>query len=309
VEHQQDTASLVMTDFQFYIDPMKDGNGRDIASPTKAQRDMSTLCYLCMIKNEDIRSQKVPFTWNWLEQNQMNDCHGVISINRNVLRDYIERTLTNIVKSDCIWVSSWTDHDAFSTSYKATLRSGQEPTLSKPATGKEVLNYTYSSESYDDTSHEGLMNYGNMRLQSTTGVTVEFEGNLITIVQNLKIFMSVRQQYTTVSGDVVRKKLTDKYTIAVNEHGQLKVNLESIPEDTSEDPSAGGFENLFTQVNHVKDEIKNGVTSFVSSQLHDIPIEIANGFIYPGGKVYTFKDVQFSNNQDLVSKITYVDNF
>jgi len=226
-------------------------------------------------------------------------------------RDHIEYRMTPQVKTCCIWVSSWTSHTdvPINVEYKATLKNNQEPTIEKPSSGKQVLKYSYSCESSDDTSKVGLATYGKLELRSNTLVTVEFEGSSITIVQTLSIFMYLRREYTSISGNIVSRKITDKYDIAINQAGELKVNLVSTPEDSSEDPSTNIFEDLFTSINGIKSSIRDAARDFVNTQLHDIPVDIAQGFIYPGGRTFAFKDVQFSSGGDLVSKITYVDNF
>jgi len=263
-----------------------------------------------MIKDENFIPQRNPFTWNWIDQNQIMDFHGVMSVNRNVFRDYIENQIYGYVKHICIHTSSWTDHSAFTTSYRATLTPGQEPTLVKATTGAKVLDYSYTHESEDDTSKVGLANYGKLYLKSETNVAVEFKDRAIIVTQSLNIYASIRQQYTTVNGWMVRKTIVDSYNLSVNQKGQLEVKQITKLDDTSENPNTNGFENFFTGgINGVKESIRNSAVSFAMTVLSSLPIEIAQSFIFPGGRTFAFKDVEFSKNQDLTTKITYVDNF
>jgi len=41
--------------------------------------------------------------------------------------------------------------------------------------------------------------------------------------------------------------------------------------------------------------------------MKDIPINVFQDFIFPGGQTFIFKDVRFSSHQDLISHITYAD--
>jgi len=310
IEHPVDPSSLVCTDMQLDISYLLDNDGRRFGTPTKAQRDLNTLNYLCMIKDENFVPQRNPFTWNWMDQNQQMDFHGVQSVNRNVFRDYIHDQIINYVKNICIHTSAWTDHSWDSTSYKATLTPGQDPTIVKSTSGEKVLEYTFSHSSEDDTSSVGLINYGKLNLESKTEVNVVFKDRTIIVTQSLGIYTAVRQQYSTVSGWIVRKTITDTYTLGVNEHGQLQVVQTSDTVDTSEDPNANGFIDFFTGgINGVKNSIKNSARNFAMVVLTSLPISIAQSFIFPGGRTFAFKDVEFSRFQDLTTKITYVDNF
>jgi hypothetical protein len=44
----------------------------------------------------------------------------------------------------------------------------------------------------------------------------------------------------------------------------------------------------------------------VSTSFHSIPAATIKSFVFPGGRVFAFKDVRFSSHQDLVAEITYV---
>jgi hypothetical protein len=43
------------------------------------------------------------------------------------------------------------------------------------------------------------------------------------------------------------------------------------------------------------------------TSLQDIPTSTVQNFVFPGGATFTFADVSFSDNQDLVSHIVYAD--
>ena len=47
--------------------------------------------------------------------------------------------------------------------------------------------------------------------------------------------------------------------------------------------------------------------SFASTNLTDVPVSFVQNFVFPGGSTFSFTDASFSDNQDLVSHITYAD--
>jgi hypothetical protein len=63
---------------------------------------------------------------------------------------------------------------------------------------------------------------------------------------------------------------------------------------------------LFVDLNSLIDHVKSFSDKVVTTTFHDIPAADIQNFVFPGAKVFTYKDVQFSENQDLVSQITYV---
>jgi len=64
---------------------------------------------------------------------------------------------------------------------------------------------------------------------------------------------------------------------------------------------------MWVGFNSLYDKVKNDLRGLKNTELKNIPVSIVQNFVFPGGKVFAFKDVQFSNNQDLICHITYLD--
>jgi hypothetical protein len=119
--------------------------------------------------------------------------------------------------------------------------------------------------------------------------------------------MKVQWDLTSTEGNIVDKTLTDTYTITAGMNGQLAVTpAGSVPGDTSQDININAFSNFFVDLNSVITYVKKNIGPFVSADLQKVPVNDIQNFIFPGAKVFTYKVVNFSENQDLISLITYI---
>lgn len=73
----------------------------------------------------------------------------------------------------------------------------------------------------------------------------------------------------------------------------------------SQTPSTDAFTNLFTCVNQIVNKVRT--IDFTSTTFQSFPIAVVQDFVFPGGKTFAFKQMAFSDNQDLVAAITYAE--
>lgn len=272
------------------------------------QPDLNTLNYLCA-SNNDTLPQPVSFNWNWIDQEQAGLYDGVIAVNRNTLASYFEQQLKGLVPRNCFlpWVRVWLSDWDTKCNWGWNMIPGQSPDVAYPATGDTVLTFSYEHpQVYDSAGLDGDMGSGGLATQYS--LSVRFVGNTIIIVQHLVINIYVSSLSDGHGGNVVDKTITDTYTIAVNQQGALTVSdPASAVLDNSDPPSTNGFLSFFNGLNDIINDVNNWITNYTATSLTDIPASHLRNFIFPGGKVFTYTDVGFSANQDLVSHITYVD--
>jgi hypothetical protein len=107
---------------------------------------------------------------------------------------------------------------------------------------------------------------------------------------------------------VVDKQITDTYTIGVNNEGQIVAALQSSKTaDNSQKPGVSGFLDFFTDVNEFFNAVELWAQACTETSLTDVPVSFVQSFIFPGGATFSFADAGFSDDQDLVSHITYAD--
>ncbi|WP_292993125.1 hypothetical protein [Nitrosomonas sp.] len=294
-----DPSTLKLTKMELEVSPY---------TPAGAStNDLNTLCYLCETNGNNLLPA-VPFTWNWVEQSEESSFDGVISINRNTFAKYFEDQLTSYVSQNCFaaWVrvsiSGFFDQNIH---YYWSMTANQTPTITTPATGATVLNYSYSSTAEDDAGAGGDM--GEMKLSTTYTASVTFTGATIVVSQQLLVYAHVQRYQSGEGWNAINKTITDTYTLAMDGKGGLTAGLVSVPVDNSEPtPSTNWFIKQFTGLNELVNDVASWASGFDETSFQSMPLNVAQQFIFPGGKTFTFKDVSFSDSQDLVSHISYV---
>ena len=168
-----------------------------------------------------------------------------------------------------------------------------------------MLTFHYDADSSDVAGLNG--DIGQMDLHPSFDASVTFAGNTITIVQHLVVYLRVQHLATSADGNVVDVTVTDTYTIAVNQDGQLVATLATNKQDSSDNPSVNPFLDAFTGLNELISSVDGWIRNVTSTDLRDIPVSVVQNFVFPGGRTFAFKSVAFSEYQDLASHITYTD--
>ena len=75
--------------------------------------------------------------------------------------------------------------------------------------------------------------------------------------------------------------------------------------DDSKEPNLGKFANFFVDLNSIVGMAKTYITAYSGCVFESFNLNAIGGFIFPGGKVFTFKNARFSDGVDLVCDTTY----
>lgn len=302
-----DHSSLPLTALELEANAYVDGNGTPVQSPSAAEQQVQPLCYLCATNGNTLRPP-TQFNWNWIDLTEASQHQGVMAINRNTLANWIGAQLAPQLGANCynpsvrVWLSGFLDTTV---NYQWGLTSGQTPTQTLNASGPNVLTFSWQSGTAEDDAGAGG-DMGKMELSSSFNVNVSFQGNTIVITQHLVVYAYVRSLATGDGGNIVDKTITDTYTLAVDQNGNLMATQTTSTQDNSQSPGTNGFLNFFTDLNSLLDSAKTWANNFAGARLQSLPISVVQNFVFPGGNTFTFSDVCFSNNQDMVSHITYV---
>ncbi|TVY78456.1 hypothetical protein LSUE1_G006517 [Lachnellula suecica] len=285
---------------------------------------VTTLDFLCAA-NHHVLPVPMIFNWNWVQPQDIDTESGVIAINRQTIGQYFMDQLLPAVKQSCMSSTSWVHVDAgFGISTKCQLFPGQTPQTSTiSAAGPEVVHIEYNHESHDS-SYAGA-SYGNLIITNKYTCDVSFVRTAITIKQHLLVTVHIHHDLTSNTAPVIDKQITDTYTIAVGDSGHLRMTKGTpVAVDSSSGSDIGAFLNFFTGVDTLINKIKGYTDQIVGTQVKEIPLNDLQNFIFPGGKVFTYKSASFSDYQpdmtiglpvnytnfasrDLTCAISYVD--
>ena len=297
-----DPSTLKISDLKMEANPFFDANGTE-----DDKSGLITLNYLCAANGGKVVNNNT-FTWNWLDTAADNgDFDGVTAINRNTLGKYFNDKLHTYVLSNCWLPSVKVTTDGLYVTYEYGMTAGQQPTMTVPPTGSTVLSYSYDSGTVSDQA--GLNgDMGKMRLQSTFNMTVDFVGTTIVVKQHLLVYVYIENSSTGKGGNIIDRTITDTYSIGVGASGQLQAVLGTpVDTDNSQRPGVNGFLNFFTDINGLAAQTQEWYQGMAALSFEDVPVSVMQGFVFPGGKTFIFKDAMFSDNQDLISHITYID--
>lgn len=269
-----------------------------------------TLNYLCAANNDPLPdTTHAGFGWNWIEPGEVSLYDGAAAFNRNTFARLLNNSLSAYVSSNCYTPRVKVSYEGgveLKVKYEWSMTPGASATVAFPATGSTILSYSYKSKTASDQAGlDGDM--GRMELSSTFDLTVSVQGTQMVIVQTLVVHCYVRYMATSASGKVVDKQITDTYSFGVDDEGRLVVSAPvSKVVDNSKTPGANGFLNFWANVDELAKNVASWARSAVGTQLQDVPVSAVQSFVFPGGATFSFADVAFSENQDLVSHITYV---
>ncbi len=305
VANTSDGSSLRLTGMEREVGQFVDGNGVVVKNPTPQQEQVVTLDYLCAANNNPLPGT-ASFNWNWVDPANVGNESGIIAINRNTLANYYKNLLIPHVKKSCLkaWASV-TAHMMGAVEHRWKLTPGQTPTIAKVTpNGSTVLTISYESQA--NAHDKSGLTYAELDLHTPYTCSVLFSGNTITIVQNLKIYLKVQWDLTHTSGNIVDRTITDTYTLSVGQNGLLNVKGSSITKDDAQKIDLSGIITWFVSLNDLIDAVKAYSDHVVATSFSHFPVADIQNFVFPGAKVFTYKNVQFSEHQDLLTAITYV---
>jgi len=310
VSSSPDDSSLQLTSFERQVVPPLDADGNVLPNPTPAQAEAATLTFLCAA-NKHALPPSSPFTWNWAETTDLDGLDGVIAINRNTLAAYYRDKLLPLVSSSCIKsnmrvepISGGMEFD-----YQFQLIPGDTPqSVVITDTYPEdpiVLTIHYESVAGDHTEDVlGFMIEFNMHNYYTC--TVAFSDDTITIVQGLQVNLAFRNGSAYFQGNVVDRTITDTFVLSVGQDGNVVTTATSATKRNDVPPPSFSVAIAPTDNPNIAFEVADYAYQTASLSLKPIPAQDIQSFVFPGGKVFTYKDIRFSKYQDLVSSVTYV---
>lgn len=280
-----------MTDFEFQANPY-----------IGTEASFSSLSYLCMTDG-NTQQPAVPFTWNWIPATPNPDHDGVVAINKNHLAHYFHDRLKDMVPKYCINPITHL-YESGGVQYRCYFAPGQQPDISFPDSGSTVLSYHHHG---DDENAAGLNgNLGSLHVATDFQLDVDLRGNQIVVTQHFVIYLWVKQFTTSKEGDIINRTHVNTYTLAVGDDGALKIHEDTSEDDHDEDIHINGFLSGIIGFNSVVDNVTNAAKESATVDLTDTPITLASDFVFPGGRTFTYRDPVFSDNQDLLAYITYV---
>lgn len=306
------SESFVPTDLNFVVSAHKDRNG----NPSNLYKAY-TLNYLLMSKGS-LMPYGRPFSWNWVEQEKIGQYAGVVSINKEVFRDYLNQvfssSLPNILKTPDVSFRAY----CLSVEFGYGIKPNYSPYSYQLHDYKpdQILTFNYqSNDSAKDYKFCGYIIWGNIKCEYNVNSDVFLIGNTIRLETIITVYMNIGIEGGSVKGNFCKTKVVTNYQIAVDSYGQISCDWGDGPRitDESDKIEIGFYTKLITAgqitktVNEVKQDVKNYVNRYIQNDSSQI-LKLLNGgsaWVFPGSNTFSFLNAKFSDNQDLVANVIY----
>ena len=304
------SASIIPTDLTFMVSPFRNNKG----IPTE-DYDMYTLNYLVMSQNHHMPAA-VEFGWNWVDKSEKSDYAGTVTIKKGSFVDFLNQQLSQSLNLIC-WrpqVQVYMDIIHYGFTYQLEKETTPQAYNVLNDGTSTVLTFNYTSRDYKAAQY--FVNWANFTVTNTISSNVSLKDNCIDIVTTVTVAANVNLDGGTTSGNFYKSKVKQQYEIGVDALGSLFVFVkEENSTDESDNIHASFWSELMSAgtINTVIENMQNYWGDIEKNLLKQYQTEILNFlsgshvWIFPGGQTFLFKDVYFSDRQDLVAHLTYVD--
>ena len=309
--------SIIPTDLTISVSPFYDDSRTLHVSD---QFENYTLNYLVMTRGATM-PPPYPFVWNWLDSSQVRDYHGAMSIRKEVFTQFLLDLLSPSLKNICLVPIPYIHVNAISAEWSLDFKKTTDPQRYKPVTdplsNTKVLTFFYTAyaEAKDDWGK--FITWGNISATVTVQSDIYLENNLIKTDTTGTVNCHINIEGGVTAGNFVKYNTKTSYEIGVDQNGNLKAKMapgSPAFTDQSDQINPNGWSKFVTfgEINGVIDGLRKDMESMKEFlKGFDRQIEqMLNGsgvWVFPGGKTFVFKDVHFSNFQDLTAHLTYVE--
>ncbi len=321
------TGATQPTSLNLEVVPHCDENGNKTN-----QFDLYTLNYLMKVNHQKLPTP-VPFAWNWVKRKNAVHHDGVMAIKRDIFAKSLAKNLMKHLSGVCITpavtfeIPTIFDH-LKSFDFKPAIANFQYVDRNTNGVKNKMKNLGWTEEhknrtilslnfhSTAEASDSIGLQYGQFKLVSKNRALVAVKGKEIKL--SMKATMDIdfdpgNIAYLGAEGRVATYKTTAIYVTSVDESGKMVVKMKAGYPKKVLAPSkfksalfneSDGSNGLTSAITNCYALIPDKLQSY-TSHLENLLNNSANNWVFPGGMSLQFKDVVFSDHQDLVTPIKY----
>lgn len=318
------SPSIIPTDLNIQVSPYVDASG----NPT-TDYGQYTLNYLVMSGGAPMPAF-APFEWNWVEQSQAADFDGTMTVRRDIFGTFLQNLVTSGSQNLIVNTTAECTHSGEDFTTQVSYQFSPTPaqwtlvaagTPTGPDGFAPLLTTGYSKDSYDsseDALHTSSIN-ATFNYNMNGGIAVS--GNVVRLTVHSVAYMEFNWHLLGINAgnynaNIVDYQAVQDYTLSVDVLGGLVATPSApVTTDNSQDIDESGWDK-FVGLGDIADMVRDikgkllpavqsattGYESFIAAMLNS-----SGSWVYPGGKTFAFKQVVFSDYQDLVTHVTYVD--
>lgn len=318
-KQNQSNATYIPTNLALAASPVvgSDGSAIDVKQLTEVERGVNTLDYLCVIDNHPLPQTIAP-TWNWINPDESKQSHGVIAIKHSIFMQRLAPSLIVQAQNCCVWpianshaktVVLYTDPVQWSKDDDGASASQLVIDQSVQSSGDGMRMFHASFEQSDSgcngSQHDPICAI-DIKWSYSMDVLFRPDDDSFSIKQNLTVHLKYRSLSTTEEGDIVSRAQNTTVKFAPLSTGELQTEISNNLVNNDQQLNTSSANDFFLHINDkiaaIEDRVKLATPDL--SMLH---IDKLRGFVFPGGKVFSFKKVQWADSGDLLTYITYAD--
>lgn len=312
-----------LQDFNFCITPYYKTDG----STDNSKQALYTLNYLFAASGEklgDMKRYANSMRWNWVEENEKAVLHGRMAIDRGHLlskiSDHFKKALkciqlkpdatadVNLVKAD---YSIWMEEDNTEPDFVYKEQEYEDSNKNKYSNG-----YFYSYEK-EKKIHKSYVNVVDVQIKYQVHSAMVFKDNRILFETQILCYGKIDVDGGTAKGNLYNTTLCYGIKLGVNQNGKLMIQPDSevvvkegdtsISSDTWMDINSFGTggDSLKKQQKFIKEKMnkfKENAIFAAKGAFSDM-----NYWVFPGGRVFAFKEPLISSKGNVLTSITYVE--
>jgi hypothetical protein len=320
--------SLIPTDFNIRVSPHLDAAGKP-----SGKFGLYTLNYQVMSEGRRMPESR-SFSWNWVEENQARDMHGVMAVRRDVFAEFLRKLVEkNAWKLSFQPIVSMTHKREtmyttleFEQDKKDPLKWDKTscPTSRiDPGRFTDLLQTEWRREMKDNTftasRAETLKGFWNIEMSGRIAVRSQDRRSIIRFEIKTSSYLAVDYEAlgfipSRFNGHVVKRTDAMEYAVSVDNRGKLVVEAGKLEfNDTSENINTSSLDKFFglgslgRYVQEAKEKLHPAVVESIAGYAADIQslLNDTTGWVFPGGQTFGFSNVSFSEYQDLVTQLVY----
>lgn len=307
-------AVLVPSDLTFLVSPY---------TKDSSNYSLYTLNWVVMTNGNPMpgtsSASRPAFSWDWVEDGEQSDKSGVMSIKKEIFVDYVNSLLSDDLQEVCLVPSCSVNAIKvdFDLSFSPTSNKESYSTVSDPGSDGKVLSFSFSATD-SDSDDDLLVMYTSMKVTYSLSSAVYFQGSTIKIVTTATVYLYMDIEGAKYEGDVCKYTTTAKYILGVDDFGQLSVTEDSnnpVCEDNSDeiDTSWWGtlitFGNMDDIIRDIQSQIKSTIKSYSGGYRASLAslLTSSTAFVFPSTDTFSFAGAAFSDYQDVIADVTYID--